>query len=479
MDTFIAFSIALLITFFFVRRYLKKIEPAPGSHAPAAAAPEPARICPRCGSALPVSGAFCAACGAPLSLWNLQGTNFSEPPSTQSAGASPRPIINASLCIGCGSCVDACPEEGALALVGGKAILANPDRCKAHGACVPACPTSAVVLKAGNTSRQTLRVPAMNPNLETNIPGLFIAGELGGMGLIKTSINEGRLVAENIRARLAANGSNGSASSYDVAVIGAGPAGLSAALTLHESGIRYLVLEQSEIASTIRQYPRHKFLMEEPVEMPLYGRLYVKDSSKESLLEVWETIVANTGVRIRTNEKVESIVRNESGRFTVRTAKAEYEAAFVVLAIGKRGTPRKLDVPGEDLAKVAYRLIEADTYDNNDVAVVGGGDSAVEATLALAKASRNRVTLIHRGKDFPRLRERNRTRLDAAEASGAIRILRGARILNIAAGSITVQTQIGSEDIPNQFLFVLIGGESPEAFLERIGVEIIERVIAA
>lgn len=140
------------------------------------------------------------------------------------------------------------------------------------------------------------------------------------------------------------------------------------------------------------------------------------------LLEVWETIVANTGVRIRTNEKVESIVRNESGRFTVRTAKAEYEAAFVVLAIGKRGTPRKLDVPREDLAKVAYRLIEADTYDNNDVAVVGGGDSAVEATLALAKASRNRVTLIHRGKDFPRLRERNRTRLDAAEASGAIRI---------------------------------------------------------
>jgi thioredoxin reductase (NADPH) len=480
MDTLIAFAIALVVTLFFVRHYLKRIEPAPGGDAPAAAPAASVTGCPRCGSPIAAGMAFCGACGAPMSLWNFQGTNFSEVQPTQNGTSSPRPVINASLCIGCGSCVDACPEEGALALVSGKAILANPDRCKAHGACVPVCPTSAVTLKTGNSSRQTLRVPAMNANLETNIPRLYIAGELGGMGLIKTSINEGRLVAEHIRARLATEPPNGAGGSYDVTVIGAGPAGLSASLTFHEQGIRYLALEQAEIASTIRQYPRKKFLMEEPVEMPLYGRLYIKDSSKESLLEVWEAIVANTGVEIHTNEKVEAIVRNPANQhFRIRTAHGEYETKYVVLAIGKRGTPRQLGVPGEEMAKVVYRLIEAESYDGNDVAVVGGGDSALEAAFALAKGGRNRVTLIHRGAEFPRVRERNRTRLAEAESAGLIRVLRDARIQSILSESIFVETPAGTEEIPNQFVFVLIGGESPEVFLQKIGVDIIERVVAA
>lgn len=479
MDTLLAFGIALLVTLFFVRHYLKRIEPPGGADASAAVPAAPVGQCPRCGTALAAGMAFCGACGAPMSLWNFQGSNFSETQPSSTGASSPRPVINASLCIGCGSCVDACPEEGALAMVSGKAILANPDRCKGHGACVPVCPTNAVTLKTGN-SRQTLRVPSMDANLETNIPGLYIAGELGGMGLIKTSINEGRVVAEHIRARLASEPPNGAGGSYDVTVIGAGPAGLSASLTFHEQGVRYLALEQAEIAATIRQYPRKKFLMEEPVEMPLYGRLYIKDSSKESLLEVWETIVANTGVKIRTNEKVEGIVRDPANHhFRIRTERGEYETKYVVLAIGKRGTPRKLGVPGEESAKVVYRLIEAESYDGNDVAVVGGGDSALEAAFALAAGGTNRVTLIHRGTDFPRVRDRNRTRLAEAEAAGSVRVLREARIQNILPESIAVQTPAGTEEVPNQFVFVLIGGESPEVFLQKVGVDIIERVVSA
>ena len=477
MDTLLAFAIACLVTLTFVWSYLKKLtrgrgEPAGGN---AAAAAE-TRPCPRCSGPVVLGAAFCPSCGAPLALWSVQSAG--EAAGGATAPGALRPVVNATLCIGCGSCIEACPEQGTLALGGGKAILAHPERCKAHASCVTACPTSGISMSANGAFR-TLRVPRVSKNFETNVPGLFIIGELGGMGLIKTSINEGRLVADHIIQRLADEG-RAPEGAWDVIVVGAGPAGLSASLTLHQHEFRYLTLEQGEVASTIRNYPRHKFLMAEPLEMPLYGNLYIADSTKESLLEVWETIIANTGVKIRTNEKVEAVAREEeSGLMRVRTPAGEYRARFVVLAIGKRGTPRRLGIPGEEQSHVAYRLIEADTYKDDALLVVGGGDSALEAALGLAKGGRNRVTLVHRGSAFDRARERNRTQLEKAEEEGRIQVLRKAQMREIGKGVARVECDGAEREVAADYVFIFAGGESPEDFLRKSGVEIVEKEVAA
>ncbi|MBE0659246.1 MAG: NAD(P)-binding domain-containing protein [Bryobacteraceae bacterium] len=480
MDTLLAFAIAFVVTIFFMRGYLKKL--TRGQKEAAAGAPvgqAAMRDCPRCNKPAPLGASFCNHCGAPFSLWRIHGAGISVP--GESAGGDLRPVINASLCIGCGSCVEACPEQGTLALVGHKAILANPERCKSHGDCVTACPTSGISLSAGG-NLQTLKVPLLDENFETTVPGTFIVGELGGLGLIKTSINEGRLVADHLRQRLqkldrhVASGVN----DYDVIIVGAGPAGLSASLTLHEHGVRYLTLEQGEVAATIRNYPRHKFLMAEPLEMPLYGNLYIADSTKEALLDVWETIISTTGVRIQTNEKVENIERDPvAGRLLVKTPRANYWARFVVMAIGKRGTPRRLGVPGEEQSHVAYRLIEADSYEGREIVVAGGGDSAIEAALGLSKGGRNRVTLVHRGGDFNRARQRNRELLELAIAEGRIHCRLGARFQSIGENTVEIEQSGSTVRIPADFVFVLIGGESPDEFLRRIGIEIVEKAVAA
>ena len=468
METLISLGIALFITFLFVWRYWRRSTMHVAHQASAI-------ICPRCGVKTDALSALCTNCRTPLAVWS--GPSDFDPVADSN---EPRPRVNATLCIGCSACVEVCPEQGTLTLRDGKAILAHPDRCKAHGDCVTACPTTAIALVAGN-AKQTLRVPAMSSDFETNIPGIFIVGELGGLGLIKTAINEGCRVAEIIRKRVRLEFPEPvSEDCFDVIVVGAGPSGLSAALSFHQYGLAYHVLEQGEIASTIRNYPRHKFLMEDPLEVPLFGKLVIQDTTKEALLAVWDQIVSETGVRIATNQRVETIQRETpSGPLIVTTASSTWRTHFVVLATGKRGSPRKLDVPGEELAKVAYRLIEAESYSDCDVAVVGGGDSAVEAALALSRIPSNRVTMIHRRAEFSRLRERNSARFKEAEQSRRITVLRNTRVTQIDEHSLIVETASGNRQIRNDYLFILVGGQSPEAFLQQVGIQIVEKVIAA
>jgi len=479
METLVAFCLAFGLTLYFVRGYLRQLTQRKADRdAAAAASPTAAAaagLCPRCSGPVSQGAVFCSGCGAALALWSVQSAKRAD--GTAAGGKALRPVINATLCIGCGSCVDACPEQGTLALVGGKAVLAHPERCKGHAACVTVCPTSSISLSTTGALR-TLRVPNLSPEFETNVKGLFVAGELGGMGLIKTSINEGRLVADHVARRIR-NGPRAPEGAYDVVVIGAGPAGLSASLALHQHGVRYLTLEQGEIASTIRNYPRHKFLMAEPVEMPLYGSLYIADGTKESLLSIWETIIANTGVNIRPNTKAEQIRRDpHTQMFRVRTAAGEVLARYVILAIGRRGSPRRLGVPGESKSHVAYRLIEAESYRDESILVVGGGDSALEAALALARDGRNRVTLVHRSSAFDRARERNRAGLEAAEREGRIAVLRNSLVKEILDGKAIVDCAGQLREVPATFVFILIGGESPEEFLRKAGVEIIEKEVA-
>jgi thioredoxin reductase (NADPH) len=479
MESLYSFLIVAVVTLFFVRRYVKKLNAAKRAPARAAAAvpaapAAAAQPCPRCSRPVISGSAFCPACGAPLALWTVHRASVQAAPNGGADKGRPTPAINASLCIGCGSCVEACPETGTLELVGGKAILAKPERCVGHAKCVEVCPTQALILSFGGVL-QTVRVPSVREDFQTNVPGLYIVGELGGMGLIKTAINEGRLVIDYIQQ--AGDSPAASDEVHDVIIVGAGPAGLSASLAAHQHGLRYLTLEQGEIASTIRQYPRHKFLMAEPIEMPLYGSLYIADTSKESLLSVWESIIANTGVRVQTNTQVTGI-RRAGAEFAVETGAGIYRARRVVLATGKRGTPRRLGVPGEDLDKVAYRLIEADTYDGKDIVVAGGGDSAIEAALALSKHGKNRVTLSCRGDSFRRARERNQKALAEAEASGRLRVTRSSNLVEIRPASLVLEAGGGRRELPNDFVFVLIGGIAPDEFLQKIGIEIVEKSLA-
>jgi thioredoxin reductase len=265
------------------------------------------RPCPRCGKTIARGTAFCAHCGAALAMWQVHSAAIQTGPS--GGQGKPQPIINASLCVGCGSCVHACPETGTLELIGGKAILPN------------------------------------------------------------------------------------------------------------------------------------------------------------------------TGVRVQTNERVERIQRNHHG-FEIVTSKGAYRARWVVLAIGKRGTPRRLGVPGEDLTKVSYRLIEADSYQDKHLLVVGGGDSAIEAALALSRSGTNRVTLSYRGDSCQRARERNRKFLETALKSEKIQIRRRSEVVEIGPASVTLIAEGNKVELPNDYAIILIGGESPDDFLRRTGIEIVEKALS-
>jgi len=479
METLVAALIAAVVTLFFVRGYLKQLTTSQrpkkvAAASQSAAVPAVLRPCPRCGQSIPTGTAFCSHCGAAMAMWSIHSAAVQTSGCGPESKGKPRPVINASLCVGCGSCVHECPETGTLEMVAGKALLAHPERCTGHAKCAEVCPTNAITLAVGG-KLQTLRVPHVKENFETNVPGVFIVGELAGMGLIKTAINEGKLVMDHLKDRLGQLARP--ANVYDVAIVGAGPAGLSASLAAHQHGLRYLTLEQGEIAATIRQYPRQKFLMAEPIDLPLYGTLYVADGTKEALLSVWETIVHNTGVRVQTNERAEQIQR-KGDYFTVATSRDNYRARSVVLSMGKRGTPRKLGVPGEELAKVCYRLIEAETYQQQDVLVVGGGDSALEGALALSRSGSNKVTLSYRGEIFERARERNRQFLETAEREGKISVRRNSRVLEVGESSVTLDCAGMQMEFSNDYTFVLIGGESPEEFLRKTGVEIVEKVLS-
>jgi thioredoxin reductase (NADPH) len=391
-----------------------------------------------------------------------------KPGDNQAPGGNLRPQIDLDLCVGCGTCVHVCPFN-VLEIVNEKAIAARLGDCTGYAACVAECPTEAIVLVAGG-AMQTMELPIYDANLETNVPGIYLAGEITGKALIKVAINQGKKVVDAILKSRPERGVQ-----YDVIVVGAGPAGTSAALAAKSEGLNVLVLEQGTQANTIRSYPRQKFVMAEPVMIPVYGPLWMEDTSKESLLERWQQIIASTGLTIQEGEKVLRVVRNPS-HFEVHSSKGEYQAARVVLAIGKRGSPRKLGVAGEDSSKVAYNLSDVDAYRDQAICIVGGGDSGIEGACGLARADlNNRVWLVHRTEDFGRAKPRNQKRIKKAMEEGRVKVFFNSAALAIHERSITVKTSTGTEEIDNDFVFVMVGGESPNKFLGDCGIEFSQR----
>ncbi len=391
-----------------------------------------------------------------------------------SGPAGMHPHIDTAKCIGCGSCVDVCPEGDVLAVFAGKAAIINGYKCIGHGLCADVCPVGAIELVRAGPSMGA-DMPSLTPEYETSIENLFIIGELGGLALIKNAVNEGRECIDIIAERLAAKEKATASDVYDICVVGAGPAGISASLRAVEKNLSYITLEQDDIGGTVAKYPRQKLVMTSPVQFPLHGNFKKMELSKEDLLAFWGKIAQRADFKARTREKVDDIKKGEDGVFTVVTAKGQYRSRTVVLALGRRGTPRKLDIKGEELPKVMYSLIEADHYINKKILVVGGGDSAVEAAMGLAHQPGNTVTLSYRKESFSRIKERNAQRIEESVHSGKVKVLFNSNPVEIREDAVVLDVKGELQEIPNDYVWVFAGGTPPNAFLEKVGVAIGEK----
>jgi thioredoxin reductase/Pyruvate/2-oxoacid:ferredoxin oxidoreductase delta subunit len=393
-----------------------------------------------------------------------RGALSSEGPKAQ------HPKIAMDSCIGCGSCVTVCPEGDVLALINGKAAIVNGHKCIGHGLCAEACPVGAITMVMAKPSAGS-DLPVINEEYETNVENLFIAGELGGLALIKNAVNQGRDSMDAIARRLSLAGSNGNGRELlDVVIVGAGPAGISASLRAAEHGLKTVTLEREAVGGTVSKYPRAKLVMTSPVEFPLYGRFHKTALSKEELMGFWEKVIGRTDLNIHTSEAVNAVKKESDGHFHVKTAQGEYRSRAVVLAMGRAGTPRKLGVKGEELPHVLYRLIEADHYTDNDILIVGGGDSAVEAAMGLAHQRSNRVTISYRKGEFSRLKDRNAKRIEEQIRLGNITVLFNSMPVEFRVGSVAIDCDGQVRELPNDFVWIFAGGTPPTEFLKASGI---------
>ena len=405
-----------------------------------------------------------------------KGREAAEKGNLISAGPqSQHPHIDGAQCIGCGTCTAVCPEGEVLAVIGGKAVIVNGYKCIGHGFCAEACPVGAITLVTAKPSVGA-EMPSLTPEYETTVPNLFIAGELGGLALIKNAIAQGKSCVDTIASRRHHQEADRVATNvFDVIIVGAGPAGISASLRAIENKLNYLTFDEGELGGTVAKYPRQKLVMTSPVEFPLHGKFKKTELSKEELIAFWKKIVDRADFKFHGGEKVEDIQRQEDGLFRITTAKSQYVSRAVILAIGKSGSPRKLGVKGENLPKVMYRLIETDHYVNKRILIVGGGDSAVEAAMGLAHQVGNNVTLSYRKDAFSRLKERNTRRLDECTRKGMINVVFNSIPVEFNADAVHLETNGVVEQIPNDYVWIFAGGEAPTAFLKKIGVGFGER----
>ena len=414
------------------------------------------------------------------------------------------PHVDLSRCIGCEACVKACPEEGVLELIHGQAVVVHGARCVGHARCADACPVGAIALTLADIAERR-DIPVLTEDWEsTRVPGLFLAGEVTGFALVRTAIEHGRAVADTVARRVAqghagpdsrtrpaavavpTRAASGAAVTalaerplalaepdegevLDLCIVGAGPAGLSCSLQAKAHGLRCLTLEQEQLGGTVARYPRRKLVLTQPVDLPLHGRLDRSSYTKEELMQLWQDVAERhrlplvTGVRLLGLEQAD-------GHLVVRSSGGTWRARHVCLALGRRGTPRKLGVPGEELAKVAYSLLDAQGYTGRRILVVGGGDSAVEAALGLAEQPGNAVTLSYRQATFSRIKARNAARVKQAQDDGMLEVLFDSRVEAITPDAVHLHVPAGERVLPNDEVFVMAGGTPPFELLERAGI---------
>lgn len=379
------------------------------------------------------------------------------------------PYIDLNTCIGSAACIQDCPEKDILGIIDGKVTVVNTSECIGHGACFHACPVEAISLRIGTESRG-VDLPHVNERFETNMEGIYIAGELGGMGLIKNSVEQGEQAMENIFK----NNRQASGDVLDAVIIGAGPAGISASLTAKKHGLKTMTFEQESLGGTVATYPRAKVVMTAPMNLPLYGKVKLRTTNKDELLQLWHKVIEQNDLVIHENTKVESIIPAANDTFKIKTSTGgSYVTNHVLLATGRRGSPRKLNIPGEELEKVAYRLLEPERISGKQIVVVGGGDSAVESALMLMDD--NEVVLSYRKDKFSRLKSKNRKDILEAAEQDKLKILYCSNLVSIHDKDVLIKDTAGTHRLKNELVFIFAGGELPSKFLQKVGVEITKR----
>ncbi len=377
------------------------------------------------------------------------------------------PIVDINSCIQTGACIEACPEHDILGIVKGKAVTVNASRCIGHGACFHACPTEAISLYIG-TEKRGVDLPHVSPSFETNISGMYIAGELGGMGLIKNSVEQGKQAIENMVKTIDSEVE----ADYDLIIVGAGPAGIAASLTAKKHKLKFITLEQDSLGGTVYTFPRSKIVMTSSMDLPLHGKVKLYETSKTELLDLWLEVLTKNDIVIKENTKVEHIEKKKS-QFIVETIHGEkLTSRKVLLAIGRRGTPRKLGVPGEINEKVAYRLLEPELINGKNIVVVGGGDSAIESALLLA--DQNKVQMSYRGSSFNRIKAKNEEKIMQAIENGKIIVRFHSNPTSINEKGIYIKEDALEEEsfIAADNVYIFAGGELPTQFLQKAGIEI-------
>jgi len=404
----------------------------------------------------------------------------------QAVAAGPRVLvhdINDDRCTGCDACVAVCPTN-VLDLVNNKSRVLHFQDCIQCEACMWACPTEALVMFPEGAKPPPLKVPDIDADFQTRVPGQYLIGEVAGKPLVKNAANLGRAVVEHMLknglsagSKRQAEGSDAKgATVVDVVIVGSGPGGLSAALTCVQRGLSYVILEkEQQIASTIARYPKGKLVMAEPYDTTNLSLLPVFDSSKEQIIPIWKDVIERTQLQVKLGEAVESVKRQENGPFDIRTTVGAYRAQRVVLATGTRGKPRTLQVPGENMPKVANLLDDPDDYRGKSVLVIGGGDSAVEAALALADAGA-KVIISYRGKAFNRCAPKNKNAIESYAAENRLKVKLGSQVVEFEPESVILALADGSQKrYPNHAAFVLIGADPPIQWLEKLGVKFVEK----
>ncbi len=386
------------------------------------------------------------------------------------------PVVNTSTCLGCYACVDACPY-GVLEVERYVAVVARPDACCGLVLCEQRCPNGSLFVADEGA---VLEQPRISPSLEsTEVPGLFLAGDVTGVPLIKNAILQGVQAAEAAHRGLASRPR--AADAVDVCVVGAGPAGISSALRLKELGASVVTIEQGGVAQSIKSFPRGKLVFDQPLELPVAGKLWLKESSKEELLLHWMRIVRKEGLVIREHTRMAAVERTPDGIFAIHTVDAEdrpgiVRARSVVLAIGQRGSPRMLPVaiPDEAESRVHYHLADARSLAGQKVIVAGLGDAAMEAAIALANQPRTSVTILARAATYARGQPRNIAEVERLRAARRIDLRFSTEISEVQLGWLSAQA-IGkgpprAEKLAFDALFVLIGSIPPWDTLARAGV---------